>query len=108
MYLHGGELPAMVLIDSVSRYVDGVLSEDSTKEESFSSNLLEYPQYTRPEIFNGKKVPEILTSGNHQKINDWRKEQSIITTYLKRPELWSEEEKELAKELLNKYQIKRD
>ena len=108
MYLHGGELPAMVLIDSVSRYVEGVLSEDSTKEESFSSNLLEYPQYTRPEIFNGKKVPEILTSGNHQKINDWRKEQSIITTYLKRPELLSEEEKELAKELLNKYQIKRD
>ena len=108
MYLHGGELPTMVLIDSVSRYVDGVLSEDSTKEESFSSNLLEYPQYTRPEIFNGKKVPEILTSGNHQKINDWRKEQSIITTYLKRPELLSEEEKELAKELLNKYQIKRD
>ena len=108
MYLHGGELPAMVLIDSVSRYVDGVLSEYSTKEESFSSNLLEYPQYTRPEIFNGKKVPEILTSGNHQKINDWRKEQSIITTYLKRPELLSEEEKELAKELLNKYQIKRD
>ena len=108
MYLHGGELPAMVLIDSVSRYVDGVLSEDSTKEESFSSNLLEYPQYTRPEIFNGKKVPEILTSGNHQKINNWRKEQSIITTYLKRPELLSEEEKELAKELLNKYQIKRD
>lgn len=98
----------MVLIDSVSRYVEGVLSEDSTKEESFSSNLLEYPQYTRPEIFNGKKVPEILTSGNHQKINDWRKEQSIITTYLKRPELLSEEEKELAKELLNKYQIKRD
>ena len=98
----------MVIVDSVSRYVDGVLSEDSTKEESFSSNLLEYPQYTRPEIFNGKKVPEILTSGNHQKINDWRKEQSIITTYLKRPELLSEEEKELAKELLNKYQIKRD
>ena len=108
MYSHGGELPAMVLLDSVSRYVEGVLSEDSTKEESFSSNLLEYPQYTRPEIFNGKKVPEILTSGNHQKINDWRKEQSIITTYLKRPELLSEEEKELAKELLNKYQIKRD
>ena len=108
MYLHGGELPAMVLIDSVSRYVDGVLSEDSTKEESFSSNLLEYPQYTRPEIFNGKKVPEILTSGNHQKINDWRKEQSIITTYLKRPELLNKKKKELAKELLNKYQIKRD
>ncbi len=99
--LTGGELPAMVLIDSVSRYVEGVLSEDSTKEESFSNNLLEYPQYTRPEIFNGKKVPEVLTSGNHQKIDDWRKEQSLITTYLKRPELLNESEKELAKKLLN-------
>lgn len=99
--LTGGELPAMVLIDSVSRYVEGVLSEDSTKEESFSNNLLEYPQYTRPEIFNGKKVPEVLTSGNHQKIDDWRKEQSLITTYLKRPELLNENEKELAKKLLN-------
>lgn len=99
--LTGGELPAMVLIDSVSRYVEGVLSEDSIKEESFSNNLLEYPQYTRPEIFNGKKVPEVLTSGNHQKIDDWRKEQSLITTYLKRPELLNESEKELAKKLLN-------
>ena len=99
--LTGGELPAMVLIDSVSRYIEGVLSEDSTKEESFSNNLLEYPQYTRPEIFNGKKVPEVLTSGNHQKIDDWRKEQSLITTYLKRPELLNENEIELAKKLLN-------
>ena len=90
----------MVLIDSVSRYVDGVLSEDSTKEESFSNNLLEYPQYTRPEIFNGKKVPEVLTSGNHKEINKWRQEQSLVITYLKRPELLSEEERNLAKELL--------
>lgn len=60
--LTGGELPAMVLIDSVSRYVDGVLSKDSTKEESFSDGLLEYPQYTRPEIFLGNKVPEVLLS----------------------------------------------
>ena len=100
MYLHGGELPAMVLIDSVSRYVDGVLSEDSTKEESFSNNLLEYPQYTSPEVFNGKKVPEVLTSGNHKEINKWRQEQSLVITYLKRPELLSEEERNLAKELL--------
>lgn len=100
MYLLGGELPAMVLLDSVSRYVDGVLSKDSIKEESFSNNLLEYPQYTRPEIFNGLKVPEVLISGNHQKINDWRKRQSLITTYLKRPDLLNEEEKEMAKELL--------
>ena len=100
MYLHGGELPAMVLLDSVSRYVEGVLSEDSIKEESFSNNLFEYPQYTRPEIFNGQKVPEVLTSGNHKEINKWRKEQSLITTYLKRPELLSKEEKVMAKELL--------
>ena len=60
--LTGGELPAMILIDSVSRYVDGVLSEDSTKEESFTNNLLEYPQYTRPEIFLGREVPEVLKS----------------------------------------------
>ena len=60
--LTGGEIPAMILIDSVSRYIKGVLKEESTKEESFSQNLLEYPQYTRPEVFNGKKVPEILLS----------------------------------------------
>ena len=101
MYLHGGELPAMVLLDSVSRYVDGVLSKDSTKEESFSYNLLEYPQYTRPEIFNGTKVPDVLLSGNHQKINDWRKEQSLKITYLKRPDLLNEYEKILAKKLLD-------
>ena len=100
MYWPGGELPAMVIVDSVSRYVDGVLSEDSIKEESFSNNLLEYPQYTRPEVFNGKKVPEVLTSGNHKEINKWRQEQSLVITCLKRPELLSEEERNLAKELL--------
>ena len=100
MCLLGGELPAMVIVDTVSRYVDGVLSEDSIKEESFSNNLLEYPQYTRPEVFNGKKVPEVLTSGNHKEIDKWRQEQSLVITYLKRPELLSEEERNLAKELL--------
>lgn len=100
--LTGGELPAMVLVDSVSRYVEGVLSKDSTLEESFSSNLLEYPQYTRPEIFKGKKVPEVLISGNHQKINEWRKEQSLITTYLKRPDILKKDQKSLAQNLLNK------
>lgn len=98
--LTGGELPAMILVDSVSRYVDGVLSEDSTKEESFSTNLLEYPQYTRPEIFQGIKVPEVLISGNHQKIDEWRKKQSIITTYKKRPDILSQEQKNIAKDLL--------
>ena len=85
--LTGGELPAMVLIDGVSRYVEGVLSNDSIKEESFSNGLLEYPQYTRPEIFEGMKVPEVLLSGNHKKIDEWRKEQSLEVTKNKRPDL---------------------
>lgn len=100
--LTGGEIPAMVLIDSVSRYVDGVLSEDSTNEESFSNedNLLEYPQYTRPQEFNGKEVPKVLTSGNHKEIAKWRKEQSLILTYQKRPELLNEEQSRQAEELI--------
>lgn len=85
--LTGGEIPAMVLIDSVSRYVEGVLKKDSIKEESFSNGLLEYPQYTRPEIFLGEKVPEILLSGHHEKIDAWRKEKSIEITKQKRPDL---------------------
>ena len=85
--LTGGEIPAMVLIDSVSRYVKGVLNEDSIKEESFSNGLLEYPQYTRPEEFEGEKVPEILLSGNHQNIDKWRKEKSLEITNKKRPDL---------------------
>ena len=85
--LTGGELPAMVLIDSVSRYVEGVLKEDSIQEESFTNGLLEYPQYTRPEIFLGKRVPEVLLSGHHENIKEWRRNQSIINTYLKRPDL---------------------
>ncbi len=85
--LTGGELPAMVLIDSVSRYVEGVLSEDSTKEESFSNNLLEYPQYTRPEEFRGKRVPEVLLSGHHENIKKWREQKSLEITKIKRPDL---------------------
>ena len=85
--LTGGELPAMVLIDSVSRYIDGVLKDDSIKEESFSQGLLEYPQYTRPEIFEGQKVPEVLLSGHHQNIDKWRREQSLKITFSKRPDL---------------------
>ena len=85
--LTGGEIPAMVLIDSVSRYVDGVLSEDSVEEESFSNGLLEYPQYTRPEVFMDKKVPDVLISGHHKNIETWRKEQSLERTRLKRPDL---------------------
>ena len=85
--LTGGELPAMVLVDSVSRYVEGVLNEASIEEESFTNNLLEYPQYTRPEIFEGVKVPEVLLSGHHENINKWRKEQAIHITKTKRPDL---------------------
>lgn len=85
--LTGGEIPAMVLIDSVSRYVEGVISAKSTNEESFSNGLLEYPQYTRPEVFLNKKVPDVLLSGHHSNIEKWRKEQSIKNTKNKRPEL---------------------
>lgn len=88
--LTGGEIPAMVLIDSVSRYIPDVLSQESTKEESFSTGLLEYPQYTRPEIFEGEKVPEVLTSGHHENIEKWRKQESIRITKLKRPDLLKE------------------
>lgn len=89
--LTGGELPAMVLIDSVSRYVEGVLKEDSIKEETFSNGLLEYPQYTRPESFEGETVPEVLLSGNHQKIEEWRKEKAWEITKKKRPDLLKNE-----------------
>ncbi|MGD9901389.1 MAG: tRNA (guanosine(37)-N1)-methyltransferase TrmD [Spirochaetales bacterium] len=85
--LTGGELPAMVLVDAVSRYVEGVLSEGSTDEESFSKGLLEYPQYTRPQKFKGLEVPEVLVNGNHAKIKEWREEKSLQKTKLVRPDL---------------------
>ena len=85
--LTGGELPAMILIDSISRYIPGVLAESSTDEESFSEGLLEYPQYTRPEVFEGVKVPEVLLSGHHENIRKWRREKSLEITYKNRPDL---------------------
>lgn len=85
--LTGGELPAMVLIDAVARNIDGVLSEGSTSEESFSSGLLEYPQYTRPEEFMGRKVPDVLLSGHHANIEKWRYEKSLEITKKRRPDL---------------------
>ncbi|MBE5806251.1 MAG: tRNA (guanosine(37)-N1)-methyltransferase TrmD [Clostridiales bacterium] len=85
--LTGGELPAMVLIDSVSRYIEGVISKESVNEESFSNDLLEYPQYTRPEVFNGIKVPEVLISGHHENIRIWRQNKSLELTKIKRPDL---------------------
>lgn len=86
--LTGGELPAMVMIDSISRNVPGVLNNDVSAEfETFHDNLLEYPQYTRPVDFMGKKVPDVLLSGNHGKVDEWRRQQSIIRTYNSRPDL---------------------
>ena len=102
--LTGGEIPAMCLVDSVSRYIEGVLSKDSIIEESFSENkLLEYPQYTKPYDFEGIKVPEILISGNHQKIDEWRQDQRLINTYNKRRDLLNETQKNEAKKLIKKY-----
>ncbi len=91
--LTGGELPAMVVIDTISRLVPGVLNNDVSAEfETFHDNLLEYPQYTRPEEFMGQKVPEVLLSGHHKNIEAWRKEQSILRTKERRPDLWKEQE----------------
>ena len=87
--LTGGELPAMVLVDCVSRYVAGVLSEGSTEEESFCNGLLEYPQYTKPRVFEGLEVPEILLSGNHGEIAKWKFEQSVKLTKERRPDLFA-------------------
>lgn len=84
--LTGGEIPTMVLIDSVARLVEGVISKDS-KLDSFENNLLEYPQYTRPEVFKNLEVPEVLKSGNHKKIAEWRRKESLKVTFLKRPDL---------------------
>lgn len=85
--LTGGELPAMVVIDAISRNIDGVLKEESVEDESFSDGLLEYPQYTRPEIFLGRNVPEVLLSGHHANIEKWRLEKSIEITKNRRPDL---------------------
>lgn len=86
--LTGGELPAMVMIDCISRLIPGVLNNDTSAEfESFHDNLLEYPQYTRPEEYKGLKVPEVLLSGHHKNIDAWRREQSIKRTLERRPDL---------------------
>lgn len=85
--LTGGELPAMVLIDAISRLKPGVLSKGSLEQESHTNILLEYPQYTKPNVFDGYNVPEVLLDGNHQKIDKYRKEEAIYTTYTNRPDL---------------------
>ncbi|MDU3335564.1 tRNA (guanosine(37)-N1)-methyltransferase TrmD [Paraclostridium bifermentans] len=87
--LTGGELPALILIDSISRLIPGVLSQnESFEEESFKDDLLEYPHYTRPREFMGMEVPEVLLSGNHKKIDEWRHEKSIEITKERRPDLY--------------------
>ena len=85
--LTGGELPAMVIADCVSRYVDGVINTSSLVDESFSDNLLEYPQYTRPQVYKGLAVPDVLRSGDHAKVDAWRREQAIAITRKNRPDL---------------------
>ena len=109
--LTGGELAAMVLVDAVSRMILGVLgAEESALEESFSQSLLEYPHYTRPRSYQGQEVPEVLLSGHHENIRRWRKQQGLLMTLLKRPELllnreYDAEEKELLQEILFREQI---
>lgn len=94
--LTGGELPAMVMIDSISRLVPGVLhNDDSAGDESFENGLLEYPQYTRPPVFLDKEVPEVLLSGHHENIRKWRHEQSVKRTKERRPDLWEAYKKEM-------------
>ena len=89
--LTGGELPAMVVCDCVARYIDGVISNGSLVDESFAGGGLEYPQYTRPAEFRGVKVPEVLLSGNHRLIDEWRREQSEKLTKERRPDLFNGE-----------------
>lgn len=104
--LTGGELPALVVIDAVSRLVPGVLNNETSAEfETFKDNLLEYPQYTRPEVFMGRKVPDVLLSGHHAKIEAYRRKQSILRTYERRPDLLekanlTEEEREYLTRLI--------
>ncbi len=112
--LTGGELPAMMLIDSISRLVPGVLNNETSAEfESFNDSLLEYPQYTRPEEWMGEKVPEVLLSGHHVNIEKWRREQSIIRTAKRRPDLLekaelSAKEKAFAREIIEKLESEKN
>lgn len=85
--LTGGELPAMVLTDCLCRYVDGVISTSSLVDESFSENMLEYPQYTRPKEYKGLSVPEVLLTGDHAKVDEWRRKEALRLTAEKRPDL---------------------
>lgn len=85
--LTGGEIPAMVLVDSITRLLDGVITKDSYENDSFYNNLLDYPTYTKPRVYEGMEVPEVLLSGDHKKINEWRYQKQIEKTKLNRPDL---------------------
>jgi tRNA (guanine37-N1)-methyltransferase len=104
--LTGGELGALVVIDAVARLVPGVLgSDESSEDESFTTGLLEYPQYTRPAVWHGRAIPEILTSGNHEKVRQWRRKQALRRTRERRPDMYekldlsSKQDKKLLKEM---------
>lgn len=103
--LTGGEIPAMAISDSVIRLLENAIKEESHEDDSFSTGLLEYPQYTRPIEYDGKRVPEVLLNGNHKRIQRFRKKESLRKTYLRRPDLLetyplSKEDKELLNEVL--------
>jgi tRNA (guanine37-N1)-methyltransferase len=103
--LTGGELPAMVIADSIARLLPGVIKKDSYEQDSFYNGLLDHPHYTRPAEFDGLKVPETLLSGHHKNIELWRKKESLKRTYLRRPDLlegreFTKEEKKLLKEIV--------
>ncbi len=102
--LSGGEIPAMAVIDSIIRLKEGIIRSASTEDETFETGLLEYPQYTKPRDFEGKTVPEVLLSGNHEKIRLWKRKESLRRTLRNRPDLlenfaWSEEDRKLLEEI---------
>ncbi|WP_163469840.1 tRNA (guanosine(37)-N1)-methyltransferase TrmD [Fusobacterium sp. IOR10] len=103
--LTGGEIPAMVIIDTISRLIPGVIKKASYENDSFFNGLLDYPQYTRPAEYKGLKVPDVLISGNHRKIKEWRIKESLKRTYIRRPDLLKNKvlndlEKKLLKEII--------
>jgi len=99
--LTGGEIPAMVIVDTISRLIPGVIKKSSYENDSFFNGLLDYPQYTRPAEYQGLKVPDVLISGNHKKIKEWRIKESLKRTYLRRPDLLENKElNDLEKKLL--------
>lgn len=111
--LTGGELPAMVIVDAISRLIPGVITKASYENDSFFNGLLDYPQYTRPAEYKGLKVPEVLTSGNHKKIKEWRIKESLKRTYLRRPDLLEKKnldktEKKLFDEMLREVKENKD